>query len=47
VRQSRSNAERIAFSVALQIPQILDVLLQMASDPNIVGDTILDMGRAN
>ena len=36
-----------ALSVALQIPQIMDVLLQMASDPNIVGDTILDMGRAN
>ena len=42
-RQIEQGETLQALSVALQIPQVMEVLLRMASDPAIVGDTV-DVG---
>jgi hypothetical protein len=36
-----------AFSVALRLPAVMDVLFQVANDPAVVGDVVVDYGVAN
>ncbi len=44
-RQAEQGRALLALSVALQFPQIMDVLVRMSEDPKIVGKTV-DLGTA-
>lgn len=44
--QMEQGKKLIALSVALKHPQIMEILMQMANDPALVGDTV-DVGTLN
>ncbi|SER27442.1 hypothetical protein SAMN05216548_11459 [Faunimonas pinastri] len=40
--QQEQGKRLMALSVALAHPQVMDILLQMAADPDIVGEKVVD-----
>lgn len=46
-RQREQGETLLAFAVALQLPEIMDILKKMANDPAIVGDAVIDYGVTN
>lgn len=46
-RQLEQGQILMALSVALKIPAVMAILVNMANDPNVVGEAIIDKGTAH
>lgn len=46
-RQRQQGEQLFALSIALNIPAVMQILVQMANDPNVTGPDPVDFGTAH